>query len=174
MIRTVLLALSLSTAAVASSTYSAAVIPAPSGFTIASMTGINDSGQAAGTGAAGLANQAFIGSPSGSTPIPLPSGWSNSYGAGVNASGQVVGYGASQAFIGTVAGSTVIPFPAGWTYALGLAVNDSGQVAGSGDTPQGVWQHRGNHAGLYRKYLRKHCNPFADRCDVRVCKRSIN
>jgi Viral BACON domain len=135
MLRAGFLCLLLSTVAVASSTYTVAVIPAPSGFTTNNMTGINDSGQVAGNGAIGAATQAFIGSPSGSTAIPLPSGWSNSYAEGINAAGQVVGYGTTQAFIGTIAGSTVIPLPAGWISAVGNAVNGSGQVAGAGSGP---------------------------------------
>jgi Viral BACON domain len=116
--------------AVASSTYTVAVIPAPSGLTIYNMVGINDSGQVAGTGSIGATRQAFIGSPSGSTAIP--GGYS--YANGINDSGQVVGSGNTQAFIGTVAGITLIPLPAGWTSAGGTAVNASGQVVGTGGT----------------------------------------
>ncbi len=130
MLRAGLLCLLLSTMAVASSTYTVAVIPAPSGLTIYNMVGINDSGQVAGTGSIGATRQAFIGSPSGSTAIP--GGYS--YANGINDSGQVVGSGNTQAFIGTVAGITLIPLPAGWTSAGGTAVNASGQVVGTGGT----------------------------------------
>jgi hypothetical protein len=137
MVRMGLLALALSIVARASSTYSVTVFTTTGGG-----TGINNSGQMAGTEFIGNTTQATIGGPSGSTAIPLPSGCSSgSNGAAVNDSGQVTGSACYtfpnfntfyQAFIGTVAGSTVIPLPAGWTYAGGLAVNGSGQVAGTG------------------------------------------
>jgi len=121
-------------------TYSVAVIPAPSGLTGVSMTGINNTGQVAGQGNNGTGTQSFVGSASGSTAIPLPSGWVNAYGQAVNNLGQVAGWGntgtggqgsiAGQAFIGTGAGSTLIPLPAGLTTVYGYGVNDSGQVAG--------------------------------------------
>jgi hypothetical protein len=114
--------------------YTVSVIPPPTGFTGSGMGGINNSGQVAGYGFNGSANQAFIGSPSGSAAIPFPSGWTSSEGNGINNLGQVAGFvangGNNQAFVGTVSGSTVLPLPTGWSVAYGNAINDSGQVAG--------------------------------------------
>jgi hypothetical protein len=119
--------------------YTVSVILPPSGFNIANMAGINNSGQAAGTAYTGTTSQAFIGSPSGSTLIPVPAGLSGAGGSGINNFGQVAGYGGAginpqvfRAFIGTTSGSTLIPLPTGWTTASGSAINDSGQVAGTG------------------------------------------
>jgi hypothetical protein len=104
--------------------YRVSVIPPPSGMSaIDSMSGINNSGQAAG---AVQTLQGFIGSLGGSILIP---------GAGlayaINDSGQVVGVasigGTARAYIGTVSGITPIPGVVG---AVAYAINNSGLVAG--------------------------------------------
>jgi hypothetical protein len=124
--------------------YTVSVISPPSGFTITSVSGINNSGQVAGSVTSGstLSSQAFIGSPAGSVLIPMPSGWTYSYGNGINNPGQVTGlltnvptisvfFGPSASFIGTASGSAAIPVPSGWSGANALGINDAGQVAGS-------------------------------------------
>jgi hypothetical protein len=60
MIRTGLLALSLSIVALASSTYTVAVIPPPSGYVNVTMSGINNSGQVTGTGYIGSIARVFM------------------------------------------------------------------------------------------------------------------
>lgn len=126
--------------------YTASVIPPPSGF-IASMVGINNSGQVTGiayNSYNATIGQAFIGSPSGSTVIPLPAGWGQAYGNGNNNVGQITGTGflptGNRAFIGTVAGVTAIPLPAGWSSTFGNAINDSGQVVGTVTNNGSVFQ----------------------------------
>jgi hypothetical protein len=114
--------------------YAVVVIPAPSGLNIDAVSGINDSGQVAGSADNGITTQAFIGSPSGSTAIPLPYGSAFASGAAVNDSGEVAGSSAQplRGFIGTTAGSAQVPLPSGgWLYAGVSALNDSGQVTGT-------------------------------------------
>jgi len=96
------------------------------------MSGINNSGQVAGSGTNGAVTQAFVGSPSGSTVIPLPAGWTSASVYAINDSGQVAGglNGGQRAFVGTVSGSTAIPLPTGGISSTGFAINASGQVAG--------------------------------------------
>jgi hypothetical protein len=148
-------------------TYSVVPIPAPSGFTVAAMSGINDSGQVAMYADAGTVTLAFIGTPSGSTMIPLPSGWSRSFGTAVSPTGKVAGFaynGAQQqAFIGSTAGSTVIPLPINWfvpanlIQATGSGVNDSGLVVG---TVSNV--NNGNQSQAFIWHCRrKHFDPLA-------------
>jgi hypothetical protein len=139
MLRNVVLILGVAVSAFGA-TYTVTPIPSPSGLTVNSMVGINNSGQVTGSGNAGATTHAFIASPSGSVAMPLISGWISMIGTAINASGQVAGYGNNGSttlpFIGTTAGSTAIPLPSGWTSAEGNAINASGQVAGSGTTEQ--------------------------------------
>ena len=111
------------------------VIPPPSGFTITTAAGINNSGQVAGTGTNGSVTQAFVGSPSGSTLIPLPAGWTGSLGTALNASGAVTGTLTAppdlrDGFIGTPSGATLLPQPQSQLYygSFATAINDSNQV----------------------------------------------
>jgi hypothetical protein len=102
----------------------------PSGWTSASATGINDSGQVTGTGS----NGSFIGTTSASTALSAPSGWNQLQADAINSAGQATGLGfnglQSQAFIGNVSGTTPISLPSGYVSSLGAAVNVSGQVTG--------------------------------------------
>ena len=141
LLRTMLALFATSVVGLASTIYSVSPIPFPSGLTpgviTVAMSGINNSGQVAGTGINSLGvEQAFIGTTSGSTLIPLPPGWSEAFGDeaenigyAINASGQVAGSAYNgynyQAFIGTTSGSTLV------LQSSGYAINASGQVAGS-------------------------------------------
>jgi Putative binding domain, N-terminal len=141
MLRAGFLGLLLSTVAVASSTYTVAVIQIPTGYVNVTMSGINNSGQVTGNGnSPGPNSQPFIASPTGSAVIPVPPGLAYAWVEGLNNAGKVVGYALNgsnsiiQAFIGTSSGTTVIPLPSGWTAAYALAVSDSGQVTGNGNS----------------------------------------
>jgi hypothetical protein len=141
--RTFLLALAFEAAAMARS-YTVSVIPPPSGFTLVSMSGINNAGQVAGYYESATTLQAFIGATSGSTTIPFPAGFNSSSGWAINNLGQVTGSlyntvtGAEGAFIGTPSGSTVIPPPSGGGIVSSYAINDLGQITGEAVDPGSV------------------------------------
>jgi hypothetical protein len=114
------------------------------GYFGASATGINGSGELAGTAyGSNVSNEIFIGTPTAITLIPLPSGWQPGGLYGFNDAGQVVGelttngtVGTYVPFVGTTSGVTFITQPAGWELTYAGAINDTGEVAGYGGPPE--------------------------------------
>jgi hypothetical protein len=118
-------------------TYSVSILPAPAGYSIISMSGINNAGQVGGyeeNVTPSVATQAFVSTPSGSAAVPYANGWSLAVQFGINASGQIVGYAYNGtndfAFIGTTSTFTPIDVPASTLSLTGNAINDAGQVTG--------------------------------------------
>jgi hypothetical protein len=143
MLREAFLFLVAPIAVLGGSEYTVLVIPPPSGVSpVISMTGINNSGQVAGTGYTDLLvgfPQAFIGAPSGSVLVPLPpyGGYVGTFAAAINDQAQVAGsvtvyeggidgYGV---FVGSATAVSGVP---SFSPSYGDAINDAGQVAGTG------------------------------------------
>src|SRR5215469_7038213 len=100
-------------------TYSATQVMTPTGYNSFTLSGINDSGQVAGSGSptGGGAVQAFIFSTTGDTAVASPDG-SGATAVEINNAGELVGYFGSstvQGFIGDGTSSTAIPLPSGVT-----------------------------------------------------------
>lgn len=159
--------------------YTVGVLQSPAGPTpgFTSMYGIDNLGQAAGSGNNGsgqvsfvattsevagtlrsTANgttQAFTSSASGSSFVPLPVGYSYSAGDGINNFGVVVGIASNQnivlvgaVFVDTALGVSLVPLPAGWE-ATNAQIGDLGQIAATGVNSNSIYQaFEGTASGL--------------------------
>jgi uncharacterized membrane protein len=119
----------------------------PEGWSSASVTGINDTGDVVGSGidATGI-GRGFVYS-DGAYTFLLPAGWSSASATGINNNGEVVGWVSNasnelyhfygKGFIYSSGNYTFI-LPEGWSIAYDLDINNNGDVIGSGEDADGI------------------------------------